>query len=155
VEDGVAGARRASWGFHRTTFEENGYAQGRSRGAAERSADLGEGEHRGEEENGGVARRAPWEINSAYQHQTWLNTRENVDKFWLGLVVGHLTGVEIFRPHDPDRDDHEEAKHDEARIERASEIKDDDTRHDEATYGGGKIGMDDDERTTRLRGTWR
>jgi hypothetical protein len=70
VEDGVAGARRASWGFHRTTFEENGYAQGRSRGAAERSADLGEGEHRGEEENGGVARRAPWEINSAYQHQT-------------------------------------------------------------------------------------
>jgi hypothetical protein len=62
VEDDVAGACRASWGFHGTTFEENGYAQGRSKGAAKRSADLGEGEHRGEEENRGVAGRAPWEM---------------------------------------------------------------------------------------------
>jgi hypothetical protein len=41
-------------------------------------------------------------------------------------------------PHDPDGADHEEAKHGEARIGRAIEIKDDDTRHDEAAYGGGK-----------------
>jgi hypothetical protein len=52
-------------------------------------------------------------------------------------VVEHLTGVEIFRPHDPDGADHEGAKHGEARIGRATEIKDDATRHDEATYGGG------------------
>ena len=38
-------------------------------------------------------------------------------------------------PRDPDGADHEEAKHGEARIGRAIEIKDDDTRHDEATYG--------------------
>jgi hypothetical protein len=75
------------------------------------------------------------QINSAYQHQRWLNICENVDKFWFGLVVEHLTGVEIFRPHDPDGADHEEAKHGEARIGRAIEIKDDDTRHDEAAYG--------------------
>jgi hypothetical protein len=40
--------------------------------------------------------------------------------------------------HNPDGADHEEVKHGEARIRRATEIKDDDTRHDEATYGGGK-----------------
>jgi hypothetical protein len=38
-------------------------------------------------------------------------------------------------PHNPDGADHEEAKHGEARIGRATEIKDDDTRHDEAAYG--------------------
>ena len=41
-------------------------------------------------------------------------------------------------PHNPDEADHEEVKHGEARIGRATEIKDDDTRHDEATYGGEK-----------------
>jgi hypothetical protein len=74
------------------------------------------------------------QINLAYQHQMWLNTCENIDKFWFGLVVEHLTGVEIFRPHDPDGADHEEAKHGEARIRRAIKIKDNDTRHDEAAY---------------------
>jgi hypothetical protein len=41
-------------------------------------------------------------------------------------------------PHNPDEADHEEVKHGEARIGRATEIKDDDTRHDEVTYGGEK-----------------
>ena len=52
--------------------------------------------------------------------------------------VEHLTCVLILRPHDPDGADHEEAKHGEACIGRAVGIKDDDTRHDEAAYGGGK-----------------
>ena len=78
------------------------------------------------------------QINLAYQHQMWLNTCENVDKFWFGLVVEHLTGVEIFRPHDPDGADHKEAKHGEARIGRATGIKDDDTHQGEAAYGGEK-----------------
>jgi hypothetical protein len=63
--------------------------------------------------------------------------------------------VEIYRLHGPDGADHEEAKHGEARIGRANEIKDDDTHHGEAAYGGGKIGTDDDEGVARLCGTWR
>jgi hypothetical protein len=41
-------------------------------------------------------------------------------------------------PHDPDGADHEEAKHGEARTGRATKIKDNDMRHDEATYGRGE-----------------
>jgi hypothetical protein len=55
-----------------------------------------------------------------------------------GLSLNIWQVLRSSAPHDPDGADHEEAKHGEARIGRASEIKDDDTRHDEAAYGGEK-----------------